>query len=206
MLLAWMFGSGGPSRQQSQTAAVRASAATRQAQGSLPSAAYGSPYAPPSPSPSPSLKPSPSPSPSASAAAKAAGARKRCPAGSVVLSLFTSQPGYRPQQPPKFIVYAVSTTASGCKLAYGPGAVRVRVSRHGKVVWDSASCKAAHQGTRTVRLEQGVPQEVALSWNRSASTESCAGRLPSGSTGTFEAVANADGFSSPARSFKLLPR
>lgn len=205
MLLAWMFGGGGPSRQASQTAAVRASMAARQAQGALPSAAYGSPYgAQPSASAPGSPSPSVPASPSASPSRPAAWAGKQCPSGSVVLTLLTSKPGYRPRERPAFTVYAVATSASGCQLKYGPAAVRVVVTRHGTVVWDSAACPAAHQGTRTVRLDQGVPQEVTLSWNRKASARPCAGTLASGSSGTFEAAAAADGFTSPSRSFKLL--
>ncbi|MBO0821200.1 MAG: hypothetical protein J2P26_10150 [Nocardiopsaceae bacterium] len=239
MVLAWLFGGGsGPGKQQSHTAAVQASVAARQAQGALPSAAYGGPYGArpsasgsgsPSPSASGSASPSasgtPSPSRSASGSASASasgkasaspspkasrtsgakgksGAAKRCPAGSVVLTVVTSRSAYRSGEQPKFSVYAVSTSASGCQLKYGPGAVRVVVTRHGKVVWNSAACKAARRGARTVRLAQGVPQEVALSWNRKSG--SCAGTRSHGSSGTFEAVASADGFTSPSRSFKLL--
>ena len=214
MLLAWLFGGGGPSKQASQTAAARASAAARQARGPLPSGAYGTPYGAASPSPapwatgsgSPAATPSGtrsgSPSPSASAGATAAKGGQ-CAPGNVVLSLFTSQSVYRSGQQPTFDVYAVSTSASACRLKYGPAAVRVLVTRSGKVVWDSRACPPARQGARTVRLAPGVPQEVAVSWNRAASGRSCAGTPPPSGSGTFEAVAQADGHSSPVRSFKL---
>jgi hypothetical protein len=211
MLLAWLFGSGGPSRQASQAAAVHASMAARQARESLPSAAYGTPYGA-KPSQSASTTPFPSisdsstgsPSPSASTAARASGAVKHCPAVSIVLSLFTSQPSYQPKEQPTFDVYAVSTSASACQLRYGPATVRVVVTRHGRVVWDSAACKTTRQGARTVHLAPGVPQEVELTWNRKAATRSCAGSLPQGEWGTFQAVAQADGHSSPIRSIKLV--
>jgi hypothetical protein len=213
MLAAWLFGSGGPSRQASQTAAARASTAAREAQGSLPSAAYGAPYqarpplsasATPSPSPTGSAAGTPSPSPSASASAKASAAGKQCPAGSVVLSLFISQRDYRPAEQPTFNVYAVSTSPAACQLKYGPAAVRVLVTRRGKVVWDSTACKATNQGAQTLHLTPGVPQVVTLSWDRKASAQSCAGALPSGQSGTFQAVAQVDGHVSPVRSFQLL--
>jgi hypothetical protein len=210
-LAAWLFGSGGPSRQASQTAAARASTAAREAQGSLPGAAYGMPYQA-RPSLSASATPSPSatgsaagaPSPSSSASAKASAAGKQCPGSSVVLSLFTSQPGYQPAEQPTFNVYAVSTSPTACQLNYGPAAVRVLVTRRGQVVWDSAACKATHQGARAVHLTPGVPQVVTLSWDRKASAQSCAGALPSGQQGTFQVVAQADGHASPVRSFQLL--
>lgn len=214
MLLAWLFGGGGPSKQATQAAAVRASAAARQARGSLPSAAYGTPYgaasassAPwdtPSPSASPSPTASASPSASAGAAAGKPGPGGQCAAGSVVLSLFTSQPVYQSGQAPTFNVYAVSTSASSCRLKYGPAAVRILVTRSGKMVWDSGACQAARQHAPTVHLAPGVPQEVAVSWNRTAPGRSCAGMLPHSGSGTFEAVAQADGHSSPVRSFRIV--
>jgi hypothetical protein len=218
MLLAWLFASGGPSKQARQTAAVQASVAARQNQDSLPSPALGTAYgARPSPSAtpfptvsgsptasgSPSASDSPSASKTPSAAGKASSADKACPAGSVVLSLFTGQPAYSPGQQPTFDIYAVSTSSSPCELKYGPAAVRVVVTRHGKVVWDSAACKAASNGSKTVRMAPGVPQQAELTWNRGASSRSCAGTLSKGEWGTFEAVAHAYSRSTPSRSFKL---
>lgn len=213
MLAAWLSGGGGPSRQASRAAAVQASAAASQARQSLPSAALGTP----SVSPSPSASPTPSfpvpgstasatPSASGSATAAGSGPGARCPAGSIVLSLFTSQPGYRPAQQPKFNIYAVSTSASACQLKYGPAAVRVVVTRHGKVVWDSAACTTTSRGAKMVSLTRGVPQEVTLTWDRKASGQRCAGMLPPTEWGTYVAVAQADGRTSPVRSFKLLRR
>ena len=121
-----------------------------------------------------------------------------------MLSLFTSQPSYQPREQPTFDVYAVSTSATACQLRYGPAAVRVVVTSHGKVAWDSAVCETTRQGARTVNLAPGVPQEVELAWNRKAAARSCAGSLPPGEPGTFQAVAQADGHSSPIRSFKLV--
>jgi hypothetical protein len=52
-------------------------------------------------------------------------------------------------------------------------------------------------------MTPGVPQEVALSWNRKASAQPCAGALPPGKAGIFQAVALADGRTSPVRTFTL---
>jgi hypothetical protein len=213
MLVAWLAGGGGgPSKQASQTAATHAATAARQERSSLPGAGLSSPSALASPSPSPSRSasarpvvshtPSAKPSASASGTAKAGG--KRCPAGSMVLSLFTSAGSYRPSEQPKFTVYSVSTSAAPCTMAFGPGAVRVVVTRRGHVVWNSASCKSSDQGQQTAEFSQGVPQEVSLTWNRKASAQSCAGTLVPGEWGTFQAVAKANGHSSPVRTFKLL--
>ena len=121
-----------------------------------------------------------------------------------MLSLFASQPQYGPGQQPKFEVYAVSTARGTCELMYGPAVVRVMVTKQGQVTWDSAACRTQPPAApERVRLAQGVPQVVTVSWNRRASTPGCAGSVPAGATGTFDAVALADGRSSPVRQFKL---
>ncbi|HEX4788334.1 MAG TPA: hypothetical protein VH372_07710 [Actinospica sp.] len=122
-----------------------------------------------------------------------------------MLSLFTSRPGYSPGQEPAFDVYAVSTRAHACELAFGQSSVRVVVTRHKRVVWDSAACKAHGAGARPVTFAEGVPREVTLTWNRKAAGAGCSGSLVPGEWGTFEAVATADGHSTPVRSFTLKP-
>jgi hypothetical protein len=199
----------------------RASLAVRD---SLPAVAYGaasgrpgpaatpagaatsaSPAAPGSPSPSPAALPGASPSPSAGTGP--GGTAGRCPPESIVLSLFTSQSRYGPGQPPRFEVYAVSTAPGTCDLAYGPSVVRVVVTRAGQVIWDSAACKArASAAAKPVRLAPGVPEVAVIAWDRQASPPGCAGSLPAGASGTFDAVAMADGRSSAVRAFTLSRR
>jgi hypothetical protein len=126
----------------------------------------------------------------------------RCAPASIVLSLFTSQPSYGQDASPEFSVYAVSTSAAACTLTYGPGAVRVVVTRHGHVVWDSASCKP--RAAKPERFTLGVPQVLTMAWNRKAEGPAgCAGVLPAGDWGTFRVVATSHGQSSPVRAFKL---
>ena len=184
----------------------------------LPALAYGAasggpgraatsaaPSAPGSPSPSPAALPGATPSPSAGTGpGDRAG---RCPPESIVLSLFTSQSRYGPGQPPRFEVYAVSTAPGTCDLAYGPSVVRVVVTRAGQVIWDSAACKArASAAAKPVRLAPGVPQVAVIAWDRQAGPPGCAGSLPAGASGTFNAVALADGRSSAVRAFTLSPQ
>ena len=119
-----------------------------------------------------------------------------------MLSLFTGQPSYGRAARPKFDVYAVSTSSSACTLRYGPGSVQVVVTRRGRVVWDSAACKLS--AASPARFTLGVPQVLTITWNRRAARPpGCAGSLPAGAWGTFDAVALTDGQSSPVRSFKL---
>jgi hypothetical protein len=120
-----------------------------------------------------------------------------------VLSLFTSKGSYGQGAWPQFDVYAVSTDASPCTMAYGASAVRVVVTWHGRVVWDSTSCDLA--AAKTVRFRLGVPQVLTIRWNRQAAGPSgCAGSLSPGASGTFDAVALAAGQSSQVRAFRLL--
>jgi len=220
-LCIWLF-PGADHAAPRASAAARASMAALDRRGELPAAAYGSPWPSPSPKPTATATPSPtqtptvgpdrrkaatsaypdaSPSPTPSASA---GAVKgpRCAPSDIVLSLFTGQPSYGPGASPEFDVYAVSTSSAACALSYGPGAVQVVVTRQGRVVWDSAACKLS--GAATVRFTLGVPQVLSIAWNRQAKSPSgCAGTLPAGAWGTFDAVALADGQSSPVRSFTL---
>jgi hypothetical protein len=211
-VLAWQFTGKGPSA--GSPAADGASMAALQAGETLPSAAYGSPAAVPSlttpaeipPTTAPPVTPSATqssakPKPSASASATAAG--PSCAPGDIVLTLVTSQASYGRTAQPEFHVYAVSTASSPCQLAYGAGSVRVVVTRHGQVVWDSSACKAA--AAKPVQFQLGVPQLLTVSWNRQATgPPGCAGSLPAGATGTFDAVAQTAGQSSQVRTFKLV--
>lgn len=209
---AWLLsGRGHTSSAGTPTTALRAG-------DTLPSAAYGSAW----PGATPTLATSPAPSgtglatpsqpgnsasagdptsPAASTSATAAGTG--CAPGDIVLSLFTSQPSYAQSAQPQFEVYAVSTASGSCRMAYGAGSVRVVVTRQGQVVWDSQACGAP--AAKTVQFQRGVPQVLTLTWNRaSAGPSGCAGSLPKGSSGTFDAVALSAGRSSPLRTFTLL--
>jgi hypothetical protein len=140
-----------------------------------------------------------------------ASAQGQCRPASIVLSLFSPQPKYGPSQQPRFTVYVVSTAPGTCQLSYLPPFAHVIVTRKGEVIWDSASCApaagaagATAGGTaQQMPLTEGVPKVTTLSWNRKATIPGCAGSLPSGASGTFDAVAMAGGKSSPVRTITL---
>jgi hypothetical protein len=212
-LCAWLFPGGHPAAPRT-SATARASMAALAKRGVLPPAAYGSAWQ------SPTAKQTAKASAAAGASHRKTGARAHpgaspspgptaaapsgppCTPSDIVLSLFTGQPGYGRGALPEFDVYAVSTSSSACTLGYGPGSVQVVVTRHGRVEWDSAACKLS--SASPVRFTLGVPQVLKITWNRRAGRPAgCAGSLPAGAWGTFDAVALADGQSSPVRSFKL---
>jgi len=211
-LCAWLFPGSHPVAPHT-SATAQASMAALARQGVLPPAAYGSAWPGPTPTKTPKASPSasahpktkasahPAVSPSPGSTATASGG-PRCKPSAIVFSLFTGEPGYRKDARPKFDIYAVSTSTAACTLSYGTGSVRVVVTRHGRVVWDSAACKLT--AATPVRFTLGVPQVLTITWNRQAGKPSgCAGSLPAGTWGTFDAVAMTDGQSSPVRSFKL---
>jgi len=211
-LLAWLFPARHSGPAAGVSAAARASMAALQSQDALPPAAYGNAWPVPSPKPSAtatpkpaakaSAKPTTSASPRPTTSASTAGIAP-CKSADIVLSLFTGQASYSQDARPQFNVYAVSTAASQCQMAYGAGSVRVIVTRNGEVVWDSTECKPPT--TKTVRFQRGVPQLLTVSWNRGATSPSgCAGSLPAGAWGTFQAVATITGQTSPVRTFTLL--
>ena len=205
-VLAWQFTGKGPSG--GTPAADGASMAALQAGETLPSAAYGSPAAEPSLTTPAEIPPTTAPpvTPSAaksSAKPKPTAAGPSCAPGDIVLTLVPSQASYGQAAQPQFNVYAVLTASSPCQLPYGAGSVRVVVTRHGQVVWDSSACKAA--ADKPVQFQLGVPQLLTISWNRQSTGPSgCAGSLPIGATGTFDAVAQTAGQSSQVRTFKLV--
>ncbi len=204
-LCAWLFPGSHPAAPRA-SATARASMAALAKRGSLPSAAYGNTW--PGRTPKQTARkagarahPGASPSPGLGPTATTWGG-PRCAPADIVLSLFTGQPSYGPGALPKFDVYAVSTSSGACTLSYGPGSVQVVVTRQGRVVWNSAACNLS--AASPARFTLGVPQVLMITWNRRASRPSgCAGSLPAGAQGTFDAVALTDGQSSPVRSFRL---
>ena len=219
-LCVWLF-PGAHHAAPHTSAAARASMAALDRRGELPAAAYGSTVAQPVAEadgdaqrhqdagqgrrPPPDRDPRRSgrqPEPDTPSASAGAVKGPRCAPSDIVLSLFTGQPSYGQGASPEFDVYAVSTSSAACALSYGPGSVQVVVTRQGRVVWDSAACKPS--GAAAVRFTLGVPQVLSIAWNRQAKSPSgCAGTLPAGASGTFDAVALTDGQSSPVRSFTL---
>jgi hypothetical protein len=197
--------------QSGSSATASASMAALERQQSLPPAATGSAWAPPSPTPSSSPRPTPSApakktslsyrqhsSPSGSAAASP----PACSPADIVLSLLTTKSSYAADDRPDFSVYAVSTSSAPCAMPYGAGSVQVVVTSHGQVVWDSDACKPP--AAKPLLFTLGVPRVLSLTWNRTAAGPAgCAGSVPAGTKGSFDAVAIRAGRSSPLATFRL---
>lgn len=117
------------------------------------------------------------------------------------MTLFSQRPSYVTGERPVFAVYAVSTSPTDCVFRFGPGAVRVLVSRRGRVVWDSAYCHPA--SVERVHLIRGVPAQMSVTWNRRAGY-GCRGWLPGNSTGRFTAIATTGAQTTPTAYFELV--
>jgi hypothetical protein len=190
----------GPAKPLDPRGAAHASLAVRD---TLPPAALGYPAGSRPSSPPPSAAASPGAPASPGSARVPAGSSPACSPSAIVLSLFTAKAQYSPTQQPQFKVYAVSTAPGICALAFGPSFVQIVVVRHGQVLWDSAECPAGTPAASLVRFTQGVPRVAVLSWNRKSRTSGCAGSVFAGTWGRVDAVALADGRTSPMRSFTL---
>jgi len=228
-ILAWGFSGGGAKSQPTSASSLLpatalgtavpglpASAAPSRTATETPSAssfASASPSASASPlvSPSASLSKSPGPPhPSARPGASAvpSGTTKQrlapggqCPAGSVVLSLFTSRPSYLPGEYPEFQVYAVSTYAGSCE--FNPGQLQVDVMSQGRIIWDSADCSRGADA-HVAKLARGVPAQAAVVWNRMITLPGCQVLAANARNGYYQVQARTSTVSSPIRYFKLV--
>lgn len=218
-ILAWGFsGGGGKTRPASSSSLVPATALGTAVPG-LPGLPNASASASPSASasataPATAVTPAPSASPSASgtpdsphpsarpdAAQQQLGPGGQCPAGSVVLSLFTDRTSYAKGQYPQFQVYAVSTYGGSCR--FNPGQLQVNVMSQGRVIWDSTDC-AKGSNARVAELARGVPAQDEIVWNRSLTLPGCVVIASSARDGSYQVQARTSSVSSPIRYFKLV--
>jgi hypothetical protein len=212
-LLAWAFTGGGgkpapaaPTPGVSQASGLRPAAADSGPPTSppvVPTASGPTASGPSTPSASADVTPGGHGSTYTPEAQKApAGTGGRCSPGTLVLSLFTSRPGYHTGQDPEFEVYAVSTAAGRCTLDLGPGKLTVVVMSSGRVIWDSADCARAG-ASQTAELSRGVPAQESIVWNRAVTLPGCV-TLASARPGTYQVRAKTGIASSPVRTFRLV--
>ncbi len=105
-----------------------------------------------------------------------------CPAGSVVLSLFSSQESYGAGALPQFSVDVVATARQTCTFDVGARHVALIIRAGSVRVWSSADCVQG-TGNLTSDLQRGVPTVLPISWNRQASAPGCpagTSRMPAG--------------------------
>jgi len=138
--------------------------------------------------------------PGSSAAVKL-GPDGQCPAGSVVLSLFTDRTSYLPGQDPQFQVDAVSTYPGKC--SFNPGQVKVSVLSEGRIIWDSADCGNGRT-EHSAELSRGVPARSGFVWNRTLTLPGCEVIASKARNGSYQVQARTSSVASPIRRIKLV--
>jgi hypothetical protein len=125
-----------------------------------------------------------------------------CPAGAVVLSLFSSQGSYATGQSPQFQIDVVSTASQSCTFDIGARHVVLQVAAGPKPVWTSAQC-AEGSASLIATLHRGVPTVVPMTWNGRRSSPGCPVPGAVAGRGTYAAIAVDGALKSNAITFTL---
>ncbi len=125
-----------------------------------------------------------------------------CPAGAIVLSLFSSQSSYSAKQTPEFAVDVVSTAAQACMFDIGLAHVVLRISAGAEAVWNSSEC-ADGEASRVTELRRGVPTVVSIGWDGQHSLPGCAVPRAAAARGGYTAVAADGSLRSNALAFRI---
>ncbi len=154
---------------------------------------------------------SPKPTPSATQASQhpvvhkkttAKGGLRPCPAGDVVLSLFSSQGSYATGQTPQFQIDVVSTAADSCTFDIGARHVVLQISQGKNLVWTSAQC-AEGTASLIVTLHRGVPTIVPMTWDGRRSSAGCPVPGAAAKKGSYTAQAVDGSLRSNSIAFRL---
>lgn len=168
-------------------------AATRTVHGSLPKTVQGSLPKLGTTSPGPAGKQGRatggSKAPARRTGAVPAGGLLPCPAGSVVLSLFSSQASYPIRQTPEFEVDVVSTARQSCSFDIGAAHVLLQISSGPVRIWTSAD-RAEGEASLVTVLHRGVPTVVPITWNGQRSAPGCPVPGTAAPRGSYTAVAS----------------
>lgn len=117
---------------------------------------------------------------------------RSCPAGDVVLSVFSSQTRYSARQAPEFEIDVVSTATRPCAFDVGARHLFLRITAGPARVWTSAQCSKG-PASLVARLHRGVPTVVPITWNRRHSSPGCPVPGREAAAGTYTATATAAG-------------
>lgn len=125
-----------------------------------------------------------------------------CPAGSVVLSLFSGQESYGAGQLPQFNVDVVATARQTCTFNVGARHVALIIRAGSVRVWSSADCVQG-AGNLVSDLQRGVPTVLPISWNRQASAPGCPAGTSRMPAGTYTATVSDGALTSNPVTFRI---
>lgn len=130
-----------------------------------------------------------SPTPAPAPTAGTVGLSRGCPPSDVVVSLIPGQGSYGSHALPEFDVDVVSSAPGACAVNVGARYLWLVVRSGGIArVWSSAGC-ATHAGSRVVRLADGVPLILHVTWDRKTSSPGCQQARAVARPGTYTATA-----------------
>jgi hypothetical protein len=130
------------------------------------------------------------------------GQLRPCPAGDVVLSIFSSQASYSAGQTPEFEVDVVSTASQSCTFDIGARHVWLRIMAGPVRIWSSAEC-AEGEASLVTQLRRGVPTIVPIGWDEQMSGQGCPGPGTPAVGGSYSAVASDGSSTSTALTFRI---
>jgi hypothetical protein len=130
------------------------------------------------------------------------GAPGPCPASDVVLSVFSSQASYAPEQSPEFEVDVVSVDSQACTFDIGARHVWLQIMAGRIHIWSSAEC-AEGEASMVTRLRRGVPTVVPIGWDGQMSGPGCPGPGTKAVPGSYTAIASDGAGTSSALAFHL---
>jgi hypothetical protein len=145
---------------------------------------------------------SPSPGPPPHGEPSTTAGLQPCPAGAVVLSLFSGQSSYSTRQTPEFDVDVVSTAPQACTFDIGSGHVTLRISAGTLLIWSSGEC-AEGESSLVTELRRGVPTVVSIGWDGQHSTPGCPVPGAPAAGGRYTAVAADGSLQSNALAFDI---
>jgi hypothetical protein len=125
-----------------------------------------------------------------------------CPAGDVVLSLFSSQDSYGAGQLPQFDVDVVATAGQTCTFDVGARHLALIIRAGSVRVWNSADCVQG-AGSLVSDLQRGVPTVLPISWNRAASAPGCPAGTSRMPAGTYTATVTDGALASNPVTFRI---
>ncbi len=142
---------------------------------------------------------------STNAAQAAAGTERsgRCPANSVVLSVFSGSRSYPAGQNPQFDVDAVSTAPGTCTFNLSSSQLYLVVMSAGHVIWDSTDCGVSGR-TRLSSLTRGIPVQEHFTWKRAITLPGCVTLASAARPGSYQAQARTPAIISRTLSFRLV--
>jgi hypothetical protein len=125
-----------------------------------------------------------------------------CPWHAIVLSVTANQVQFGPVQQPVFRLSVVSTQRTACSFDIGRGHLALVIREGSARIWSSGDCVSG-SGSLITALGRGVPEVVAMAWNKNRSSPGCSGPVRLVPPGSYTAYGVDGPLVSAPLSFRL---